>query len=184
MWKELANRLRPFVARRVPTSVDADDVLQEILIRAQRGLPGLQNHERLGSWIYQVARSAIADFWRSRPRCAAACATDGAIEQLANDADDNFMDTQLANYVAPLVAMLPSPYREALTLTELEGVSQVQAAEMLEISVSGMKSRVQRGRQKLRELFEACCEFDFDVRGRVIACTPKVDGSDPCRKCG
>jgi hypothetical protein len=84
-----------------------------------------------------------------------------------SDQDDATVERELATYVAPFVAMLPSPYREALTLTELEGISQKDAALMLGISVSGMKSRVQRGRQHLRSALEDCCHIAIDARGRV-----------------
>ena len=80
------------------------------------------------------------------------------------------MAREVALYVAMFVPFLPSPYREAITLVELEGKTHREAAEMLGISVSGMKSRVQRGRAKLRELLEACCEVAVDARGKVIAC--------------
>ena len=182
-WKELDGRLRPFVARRLSTPADIDDVLQEIFLRVQSGLPHLQQNERFGPWIYQVARSAIADQWRSRARHPLAD-VNGADEPAPN-ADDNYpIEQELAGYVAPMVAMLPSPYREALTLTELEGLSQKEAADMLDVSLSGMKSRVQRGRLKLRELFETCCEIALDARGRVIDCHPKIEGPSPCTKCG
>ena len=78
----------------------------------------------------------------------------------------------------------PSPYREAITLTELEGRTQREAAEMLGISLSGMKSRVQRGRAKLRAMLEACCEIAVDARGKVIACEPRAAGSKPRGCCG
>jgi RNA polymerase sigma-70 factor (ECF subfamily) len=86
---------------------------------------------------------------------------------------------ELAACVAPFVAMLASPYRQALTLTELEGLSHSDAAKMLGISVSGMKSRVQRGRIRLRHMFDACCEIALDVRGHVIACEPRAPNASP-----
>jgi RNA polymerase sigma-70 factor (ECF subfamily) len=79
--------------------------------------------------------------------------------------------------------MLPSPYREALILTEMEGLAQKDAATMLGVSVSGMKSRVQRGRQKLRALLEECCEIALDARGRVIGCEPRDRPGGP-KICG
>jgi len=78
---------------------------------------------------------------------------------------------------------LPSPYREAITLTELEGRTQREAAQMLGISLSGMKSRVQRGRAKLRGMLEACCKVAVDARGKVIACEPRK-GDEPKGCCG
>lgn len=81
------------------------------------------------------------------------------------------------------VAMLPSPYREALTLTELEGMTQKDAAFMLGISLPAMKSRVQRGREKLRETLEACCHIALDARGAVVSCEPRPDGRLPDCRC-
>ena len=77
------------------------------------------------------------------------------------------------------VAQLRSPYREAVTLVELEGLTAREAAAMVGISVSGMKSRVQRGREQLRKLFEDCCEIALDVRGKVTDFAPRR----PCSSC-
>jgi RNA polymerase sigma-70 factor, ECF subfamily len=174
---DLAARLRPFIARRV-TPGDVDDVLQDVFVRVQRGLGGLRDEERFGPWMYRVARSAIAEHRRVRRRHPLA---DGEAADLPDEPLEHDEETEgeraLALAVVPFIAMLPSPYREALTLTELEGVSQKDAAEMVGISVSGMKSRVQRGRSKLREMFEACCKIALDARGRVISCEPRSRSS-------
>jgi DNA-directed RNA polymerase specialized sigma24 family protein len=66
-WKELAERLRAFVGKRV-TEADADDVLQDALVRIQKGLPALRDDERFGPWVYRVTRSAISDYHRARSR--------------------------------------------------------------------------------------------------------------------
>jgi len=180
-WSDLDAKLRPFIARRVRSSIDVDDVVQDVFLKLQRGLVGLREDERFGPWVYQVARSAIADHHRAAARHPIA---DGPLaEEPAPDAEDEgAAERDLAMYVAGFVAMLPSPYREALTLTELEGLTQKEAADMLGISVSGMKSRVQRGRQQLREAFDACCHIALDARGRVVSCEPRPDGKLPgCR---
>jgi RNA polymerase sigma-70 factor (ECF subfamily) len=101
-------------------------------------------------------------------------------EKAAVSSDDNLVEQELATHVAPFVASLPSPYREALTLTELEGLTQKQAAEMLGIPLSTMKSRVQRGRERLREIFEACCEIALDARGHVVGCEPRPERPIAC----
>jgi len=173
-WDELATRLRPFIRRRVASEPDADDVLQEVLLRMHRGLPGLRDDDRVGPWMYRIARTTIVDHLRGRlrhPVTAAPEAPDDACEPFAED--DGAVAREVAGYLAAFVAHLPPPYREAITLTELEGRTQREAAEMLGISLSGMKSRVQRGREKLRAMLEACCEVALDARGRVIACEPR-----------
>jgi RNA polymerase sigma-70 factor (ECF subfamily) len=168
-WRAVEARLRPFVARRV-AGPDVDDVLQDVLLRAHRGLAGLADEERLTAWLYAIARSAIADHGRSRARHPiAGPRPDDGPEHPGAEEDDRLAFRLLAGCLAAFVARLPSPYREAVTLVELEGVTGREAAEMCGVSVSGMKSRVQRGRARLRAMLEECCAIELDARGRVTA---------------
>jgi RNA polymerase sigma-70 factor (ECF subfamily) len=180
--EELEAKLRPFVAQRVSPS-DVDDVLQDIYLRVQRGVSMIRDDERFGPWVYRVARSAIAEQRRTRARHPL---PEGDAPEAGTDAgepiDEPTAEEKLAAAVVPFIATLASPYREALTLTELEGLTQQQAADMLGISLSGMKSRVQRGRARLRELFEECCVIALDARGRPISCEPR-GGRGPTCKC-
>lgn len=177
-WRELEAKLRPFIARRVRSDVDADDIVQDVFLRMQRGLAGLRDEERFGPWVYQVARSAIVDHQRVAAKHRVVD-VDRLEEQPLEVDHDRAIEEELASYMAPFVAMLPSPYREALTLVELEGMTQKQAADMLDISLSGMKSRVQRGRVQLRRALEDCCHIALDVRGRLVSCEPRPDGRLP-----
>lgn len=184
-WRDLEARLRPFIARRVRGEANVD-VVQDVFLRMQRGLSDLRDEDRFGAWVYQVARSAITDHHRRAARHPLADGERavGCRERAAEqDDDDASVEQELASYVAPFVAMLPTPYREALTLTELEGLTQKQAADMLGVSLSGMKSRVQRGRTQLRTALEECCHIALDARGRVTACEPRPDGKMPDSCC-
>lgn len=183
-WKDLDAKLRPFVARRVRSTMDVDDVVQDVFLRMQRAVSTLRDDERFGPWVYQVTRSAIADHHRAAARQPVA-ESEGAAEELPAPAseDEATAKQELATYVAVFVTMLPSPYREALTLTELEGMTQKDAAAMLGISLTAMKSRVQRGREKLREMLEACCHIALDARGSVVSCEPRPDGRLPDCRC-
>jgi RNA polymerase sigma-70 factor (ECF subfamily) len=187
-WRELEEQLRPFVARRLSESADVDDVLQEIYLRIQAGVGELRDADRFGPWVYRVARSALADHGRSRARHPLPVGAPAELEASAAQSDapedgDGIAEQGLAQNLAAFVAALPSPYREAITLTELQGMSQKDAAEMLGISLSGMKSRVQRGREQIREMLQACCEIALDARGRVLSYDRRVDGKVPENCC-
>ncbi|RYZ01336.1 MAG: sigma-70 family RNA polymerase sigma factor [Myxococcales bacterium] len=172
-WKELEQRLRPYLARRVASRADVDDVVQDILVRVYEGLGALRDEERFGAWVYRVANSAIIDRARRHARSSSSISSAESTVPAPSAADDEQLQSELGECVALFVGRLPSPYREAVTLTELQGLSQKQAAEMLEISLSGLKSRVQRGREKIRYMFEECCRISLDCRGRVIECEPR-----------
>jgi RNA polymerase sigma-70 factor (ECF subfamily) len=183
-WRELEAKLRPFIARRLRRPEDVDDIVQDVFLRMQRGLPVLRDEERFGPWVYQVARSAVADHHRRAAKLPLAASDAARLVASEQDSDQSAtFECELASYVALFVAMLPSPYREALTLTELEGLTQKLAADMLGISLSGMKSRVQRGRQQLRKALEDCCHIALDARGRVVECEVRPDGKLPDRCC-
>lgn len=174
-WKQLAGELRPYVRRRVASDTDTDDVLQDILLRMHKGLPALSDTDRFGAWTYRVARSTVIDHLRAKQRDRLDLEPD--VVEEAPDAteaeEENEVAARLAQALSVFVAQLPSPYREAITLTELEGRTQKEAAQMVGVSVSAMKSRVQRGRAKLRAMLEECCAIALDARGGVAACVPK-----------
>lgn len=178
-WEAVETRLRPFVERRVSAS-DVDDVLQDVFVRMQKGLASLRDEERFTSWLFQIARSSIAEHGRTRARHP--LPGDATHEQPAvpTDYDDRDAARALAGCVSMFVAQLPSPYREAVTLVELEGLTAREAADMVGISVSGMKSRVQRGREHLRRMFDRCCEIALDVRGKPTDYSPR---QQPCPSC-
>lgn len=173
-WHELQARLRPYVARRVASAAEADDILQTIFVRMHQGLSGLKDGERFGGWVYKIAEHAIIDSARSRAR-EPLVPVEVVPErpELAAPDDAEELQAALGECVALFVARLPSPYREAITLTELQGITQSEAADMLGVSLSGMKSRVQRGRAKIREMFDECCRISLDCRGRVVECEPR-----------
>jgi RNA polymerase sigma-70 factor (ECF subfamily) len=179
-WTDVAARLRPFVAHRVPSS-DIDDVVQDVLVRMHRGLPDLRDNDRFSAWMFQVARSAIADTARKHARAPIDSPDLDDTPAPPPSDEDREAATALAGCVSLFVAQLQSPYREAITLVELEGRTAKEAAEMVGISVSGMKSRVQRGRAQLRELFERCCEIAVDARGKPTDFTPR--GHRACKSC-
>lgn len=178
-WQEVAERLRPFIARRV-SPAEIDDVMQDVFVRMHRGLTQLRDEERFTSWLFQIARSSIAEHMRARARHPIADGEVGREPANPTEEDDRESARQLAGCVSMFVAQLASPYREAITLVELEGKTTKEAAEMVGISVSGMKSRVQRGRAQLRELFDRCCEIALDVRGKPTDFTPR---ERTCKSC-
>jgi RNA polymerase sigma-70 factor (ECF subfamily) len=176
-WRELRADLERFVAVRAPAR-DVDDIVQDALVRIHRGVGAVRDQERLGAWVFRVARSAIVDHLR-RVRPGEELADEPPAER--DDGIDDTTFTRLASCLTPFVALLPAVYRQAITLVELEGLSQVEAARRLGTPVSTMKARVQRGRARLRELVEECCAVGLDARGHVVDVTPRSVGDRTCK---
>lgn len=179
-WQDLTRALRSYVGRRVASREDRDDLVQDVLLRVHRGLDGLKGREAAGPWIYKIAQNALIDHWRRKGRPGSAAAEDAetALGKLAvpDDEGDRLQQT-LAAYVASLVPQLPSPYRETLELTELQGLTNAEAARRLGTSLAAVKSRVLRGRKLLRRAVADCCAIEIGATGQVVDCTPSSPGS-------
>lgn len=173
IYEQFDDQLRRFIHGRVADPAAADDILQDVYLRIHAKIGGLREGDRLESWIYQIARNAIVDHYRrKRP-------VEELPEQVAMLADeeeepDEVLAT-LAASVETMLSCLPDQYREALEFTELRGMSQVELAKALGLSVSGAKSRVQRARDRLKQAFLECCHFELDRHGRVIDYYPRCD---------
>jgi RNA polymerase sigma-70 factor (ECF subfamily) len=170
-WREFAGELRAFIGRRVSRPEDADDILQLVALRLTQNVED-RDRRTLLAWLYTVTRNAITDYYRSAVH-RREVVTDGVPEQATSDpTTDEDADAEqalagLASCVRPLLRLLPSDQAAAVQLVDLGGHSQVEAARAAGISVSGMKSRVQRGRRGLHEAIAACCQIQLDARGVV-----------------
>lgn len=191
MWLHMHSGLRAFIARRVANEAEADDILQEVFLRMHKRLDSLKDPGRLVSWAFQITRRAIADYYRTPERRREKPAGSAADMDTANLlptgdrthplADFSDPREELAACLRPMIQRLSLQYKEALTLVELEGLTQNAAANRLGLSLSGMKSRVQRGRQQLKQLLEECCVIHLDRRHAI---TDYILRDSECKLCG
>jgi RNA polymerase sigma-70 factor, ECF subfamily len=181
IWREFHDGLLGFIERRVRSREIAEDVLQEVMLRIHRQADGIQRAERAGAWVHAIARNAITDHYRSaQVRREVATGREIDHERAGEpEAEPPDARAELAACVAPLLTRLPPSYHTALTLTELEGLTQAQAADRIGISLSGMKSRVQRARRQLQNVLTACCEIELDRRRSLASYRPR-NGSCDC----
>jgi len=186
VWEELRANIRGFVGRRVRQPADVDDIVRRVFLQVHRALPTLRDADRLHAWIYQMARRAIADYYRAPSHTRevpAGTAVDLAPEVAdvtADDADGTALH-ELSACLKPLIGSLGAADQEALQLVEFEGVTQVEAAHRLGLSVSGMKSRVQRARLHLRTALDECCQIALDRRGGVISYEARTEQCGTCQ---
>jgi RNA polymerase sigma-70 factor, ECF subfamily len=172
IWDEHARQLKAFLLSRVGAD-QADDVLQDVFVRIQEKLPSRRHEERLQSWIYQIARRAIVDVYRKRT-----VDHEDVTRELYSE-DENEVRDDLVSCIEPFVNQLPDTCRDAVRMSELEGRKQAEVAGELGLSLSGAKSRIQRGRAAMASMLADCCTFHRDARGAVSDYEQKE-----CRDCG
>ncbi len=164
IWEDLSKQLRSFLRLRVSDEQTAEDLLQETFVRIHRKIDDVEDEQRIRSWVFQIARNLIIDHYRGKLPD-----TTSGVEEIPGEASgDENLNELVAGWLPAMISQLPESYREAVELYELQGISQQEIADRLDLSLSGAKSRVQRGRAKLKTLLDDCCSFEQDRRGNVI----------------
>lgn len=176
VWAAFSQRVQALIRARVADPADADDILQEVFLKVHQRLDTLEDDSRLAPWLFQITRHAIIDHYRGR-RPAVQLQDDLAAPATPNEPD---AARQLAGGLREMIGSLPPAYQEALTLAEIDGLSQKDIAGRLDLSYSGAKSRVQRGRRLLREALINCCHIELDRRGGIIDYVPR---NRLCQEC-
>ena len=166
LWRDFSRSLRNFLRARLPDEVTTDDVLQNVFLKVHSSIHTLREDDRVQSWLYQIARNATADHFRES-RGGTGEELSAAFEVFTEESSDE-AEQKLALALREMIDVLPPRYRDAIFLTEIEGVTQAEMARRLEVSLSGGKSRVQRGREKLKDLLLDCCHVELDSHGKVI----------------
>jgi RNA polymerase sigma-70 factor (ECF subfamily) len=180
IWMHLSADLRRFIRRRVFDDHIADDLLQETFLRVHRNIETLQQAERLAAWVYQIARNVVHDHYRKGSDSAVALDHPELVGE-SGQLQPN-IGCRGITWLDAMIRLLPDGYREAVQMAEIEGISQQDVADRLGLSLSGAKSRIQRGRAILKNVLEACCFFELDGRGQVMSCDPKPN-QKVCHDC-
>ncbi|MDH3379933.1 MAG: RNA polymerase sigma factor SigZ [Gammaproteobacteria bacterium] len=176
IWLEYHAKLLGYINSRVKNEAVAEDILQDVFVRVQTRINTLKQENSLGSWLYQITRNAIIDYYRAHK----------SMEELpeslaAPDAEPTEKARRdIESCLEPMIQNLPGKYRQALVLSELDDLPQKAVAESQGLSISGAKSRIQRGRALLKEMMLECCYFEYDHRGNIVDYSVKGDSCDLC----
>ncbi len=170
VWNDFQAPLKQFIRIHIHDESTTEDILQEVFLKVHLHIETLKDVKKLQSWIYQITRNAIADYYRGIKSTTSLEVPE--VLQLPGDLPDDDVITELFPSVRAMVRSLPEHDRQALVLTELQGLTQKEFAERLGLSVSGAKSRVQRAREKLKQMLLECCHFELDRRGHIIDYQP------------
>ncbi len=162
-WHSYRSELNKFILLKIKDPDSAEDIVQEVLIRAHLNRDKLKDSNKLRGWLYSITKNTIADYYRLK------WSISPFRETLPNEIEDRTIEiiAPLADCMAQLIYKLPAGYAEALTLSDLDGIPQGEIAKLTGLSLSGTKSRIQRARVMLKKVVLACCRVEFDHLGRI-----------------
>jgi RNA polymerase sigma-70 factor, ECF subfamily len=166
IWSDFHKELKAFILNKTRNSADTDDILQDVFIKIIHNIDKVNQAENLRHYLYGILRNAINDYFRKRK----SIIDNTEIEEKITEEETQSLNTTIAECcIKPFINKLPDNYRDALLITEFQDISQKELAEKLNISYSGAKSRVQRGKEKLKNLLLQCCAYKTDIYGNILA---------------
>jgi RNA polymerase sigma-70 factor (ECF subfamily) len=151
----LLPRLRRFARSLTRDQADADDLSQLSVERALKARDQWQPGTRLDAWMYRIMRNIWIDEARARARRAQTFAPEEEGLSVGDDGHEAIERNVAMNDVDRAMAKLPDEQREVIALVLVEGLAYKEAAEILEIPMGTLTSRLVRGRQALVQMLEA-----------------------------
>jgi RNA polymerase sigma-70 factor (ECF subfamily) len=165
-----------FLRHQLPDGHAAEDLLQDVFVKAMRQGQGFCSLDNPRAWLFQVARNAMID--RARLSKVHVPLDESALDIPAPVLEATAPVDALAGCMARVLGELPPDDAAILRACDLEGQTQREFAELSDISLAAVKSRLLRARQRLRVQLTAACQVRFDDDGNVSGHVPRPPVTD------
>ncbi|MBD3224345.1 MAG: RNA polymerase sigma factor SigZ [Caldithrix sp.] len=166
IYDEFNKHLLSYISKRVNNQEDARDILQEVFLKIMKNADVIRNEERIKNWIFRITRNSIIDYYRSSQKKLHALNEEELLREVHNDEEESVMELDCC--IEGFVLKLPQKYRQIITLSELEGKSQKELAQTLNVPYSSLRTTVQRGRKRIKKMLLDCCRIEWDSRGKIL----------------
>ncbi|NHA02153.1 sigma-70 family RNA polymerase sigma factor [Mucilaginibacter sp. HC2] len=163
IWEEYKSSLYRFILNRVLEEEEAKDLLQEVLLKSYQYCSKGKTVFYLKSWLYKIATNTIIDYYKKAGN------RQPLVDDLIAEENNGSVIGEASVYIKALLRLLPDEYAIPLAMYDLGDISQKDIAQKLDLSLTNTKSRIQRGRVKLKERFLECCAVTFDENGEMIS---------------
>lgn len=160
IWDKHKGHLLNFIKTKMDNEHDAEDVLQEVSIKLHRNLTQKTEIKDHKTWLFQVTRNTIADHYRKNKK-----EPKLSINQPEINTCSSVCVCDLSGFV--IQTYLPEKYSQPLYLSDMEQKPQQEIAEILGLSLTATKSRIQRGRKKLKDLISECIVIVYNDKGQI-----------------
>jgi len=182
IYKQFRSELFGYIKSKVSSREDAEDILQNVFIKISSNVEQLTENVKLKNWIFTITRNSIIDYYRINANKKKLGINEEITEEIP-EPEDSDSTKGLDQCMTSMIGLLPEEYREIIIESEIQGMKQKDLAEKYSIAYPSMRSRVQRGREKLKQLFYNCCHIETDRLGNVIEAHGKNDCGAPCNPC-
>lgn len=163
---QFGDYLLNFIKSKVTSTDDAKDIYQEVILKIMNKSGQLKKAQSLKSWLFTIAKNQIIDFYRKRNH-------EVDLDLVSAHSEEDVLYAELENCLSGFIEQLPEDYKTLIMLSEIEGRSQKELSESLGINYVTLRSKVQRGRDKIKKMIFDACVVHQDTSGRLVECLPK-----------
>jgi len=162
-----------FVLRHVGDRALADDLTQDALLRAERSIDTYRSEASLRSWMFAIAVNVVRDHFRGLRRAPDSTSLVTAAEPASPEQgpEQTLLESEMASCVDGYVSRLPRLQHHVVALHDMAGLTHVEIATVLGVSVGNSRVLLHRGRAALRRVLEENCLLSFG--GDQIPCERK-----------
>jgi RNA polymerase sigma-70 factor (ECF subfamily) len=182
IYNQFYSTLLLYVRSKIRSKEDAEDIIQNVFIKISANIEKLAENEKLKSWIYTITRNAVIDYYRVNSGRKNISVDDELTESFP-ELEGNDPTKGLDQCMSSMIELLPEEYHDIIIDSEIKGIRQKELAEKYEMAYPTMRSRVQRGRERLKQLFYNCCHIKTDRMGNVLEAEGRNDCDGPCKPC-
>ncbi|KZN37962.1 hypothetical protein N480_14560 [Pseudoalteromonas luteoviolacea S2607] len=163
IWAQYRQSLKAFLHTRVANPEDVEDLLQDVLLKTHLAIENLHKPTSIKAWLFQIAHNTVVDYYRKNGM------NNNAQQEVSwYTEEERNVKKELAQCIKPFIQELPEQSAFLLEVIELEGKTQKQLANEMDVSYSTLKSQVQKARKELHDVFNTCCQYDIDKQGNLI----------------
>jgi RNA polymerase sigma-70 factor (ECF subfamily) len=166
-WRAHENELRNYLQHRVSDSHLAEDLLQDVFVKAMRQGSGFCELDNQRAWLYQVARNALVDYQRLHRE------TVELPEDIPHLVEASDPVVTLSACVGRVLSELVPEDRDIIEQCDLNSVKQQDYAKAHELTLAAVKSRLLRARKRMRATLSTNCKVQFDEQGLVESYVPR-----------
>lgn len=178
IYRQYHHKILHYIAK-LASNEEAEDITQEVFEKVNRGLAGFKGESQLSTWIYRIATNAALD----RMRSPSFKHNTGELEEASEDrnvwtsqrktpVDQQLIRKEMSECVKEHIDKLSSEYKTVILLSEQEGLTNQEIADVLQISLENVKIRLHRARASLKKILDEACDF-YHNEQNILACDRK-----------
>lgn len=160
IWNNHKSHLHNFIKTKIDNDYMVNDIMQEVSIKLLDNINRKTEIKNYRNWLFQVARNTIADYYRKHKKH-----TNLVTKNTELNSESTTCVCDLSGFV--IQNYLPEKYGKPLYLSDIEQKPQQEIADILQLSLTATKSRIQRARKQLKELISDCIEVTYNTKGQI-----------------